>query len=190
MSEQLNNQGNERLSNNELAEAAGEQLKKLERGNEVFNEGEQKHSAEQARHDAEKLAIAGKEQGAGEKKAGGEPSAASGERITRKVKTVQYKQTMKDVQEELSAPSRAFSKVIHNKAIEKASDVTGKTLARPNAILAGSLTACVLVAAIYILAKVIGFRLSGFETIAAFIIGWLAGILIDILRVTFSRRSF
>lgn len=190
MSEQLNNPNGERLKNSELAEAAGEQLKKLERGSETFNESEQKYSAERARHDAEKLAIAGKERGAGENKTGGEPSVGTTKRITRKVKNVQYKQTMKDVQDELSAPSKAFSKIIHNKAVERASDVTGKTLARPNAILAGSLTACVLVATVYILAKIIGFRLSGFETIAAFIVGWLAGILIDILRVAFTRRSF
>ncbi len=102
---------------------------------------------------------------------------------------VSFSATMKEVQQQLSAPSRAFSKLIHNKTIEKISDVTGNTVARPNAILAGSVAAFVLTLSVYLLAKNLGYPLSGFETIGAFILGWVIGLTYDFLRVMITGRS-
>jgi hypothetical protein len=99
-----------------------------------------------------------------------------------------YKHTLKNIQKEMSAPSRAFSKLIHNKVIDKTSDVIGTTVARPNAILSGAICAFLLVLGLYTLAKYMGFALYGSETIAAFIIGWLLGILFDVVRSTFRKR--
>jgi len=90
---------------------------------------------------------------------------------------------MKHVQSELPASSRMYSNIIHNKVIEKMSDIVGNTIARPNAILLGAVVAFVLTLLTYTVAKTIGYALSGFETIAAFIIGWLIGIIYDYLRV-------
>lgn len=94
-----------------------------------------------------------------------------------------YAHTMETIQAEMSAPARAFSKVIHNKTVEKVSDVAGSTIARPNAILSGSICAFVLVLALYIHARYIGYALSGFETIATFLLGWFIGIVFDFIRV-------
>lgn len=99
-----------------------------------------------------------------------------------------YKKTMKETQAQLSAPSRAFSKTIHNPVVEKTSEVVGGTIARPNAILAGSLSAFVLTLVIYLIAKYYGYPLTGFETIAAFILGWAIGLLIDYLRVMITGK--
>jgi hypothetical protein len=93
-----------------------------------------------------------------------------------------YEQTMETIQQEMSAPARTFSKIIHNKAVEKTSDVVGSTIARPDAILSGSLFAFILVLALYVEAKYVGHSLSGFETIGAFIVGWILGIAFDFLR--------
>jgi hypothetical protein len=99
-----------------------------------------------------------------------------------------YRQTMKTIQGELSAPQRIFSKIIHNKAVEAVSDVVGATVARPNAILSGAFCAFVAVLGVYSLAKYMGFALYGGETIAAFVIGWLFGLLFDLLRTMFGGR--
>lgn len=99
-----------------------------------------------------------------------------------------YNRTMKQVQSELSAPSRAFSKVIHTKAVEKTSEALETTVARPNAILAGAIGAFVITLAIYLLAKHFGYRLSGSETIAGFIIGWVCGILFDYFRIMITGK--
>ncbi|OYX41587.1 hypothetical protein B7Y94_04890, partial [Candidatus Saccharibacteria bacterium 32-49-12] len=78
---------------------------------------------------------------------------------------------------------------IHNPAIEKASEAVGATIARPNAILTGSVVAFVLVLGVYVLARVLGYALSGFETIAAFAVGWVIGLLYDYFRVMITGKK-
>lgn len=103
-------------------------------------------------------------------------------------RSASYKQTLRNIQSEMSGPSRVFSKIIHNKTVDKTSDFIGNTVARPNAILSGAVCAFVLVFGLYTLAKYMGFALYGSETIAAFIIGWVLGVLFDLLRGVFRRR--
>ncbi len=93
-----------------------------------------------------------------------------------------YAAIMQQAQAEMSAPARVFSKIIHAPVIDALSTATAKTIARPNAILAGSAFAFFLTLAIYVTAKINGYSLSGTETIAAFIIGWLLGNLFDFFR--------
>ena len=100
-----------------------------------------------------------------------------------------FNTTMKEVRAEMSAPSRAFSKVIHNKAVEKTSEALGSTVARPDAILSGAIFAFVLTLAVYLVAKNLGYPLSGFETIAAFAIGWVIGLIYDFLKVMITGRK-
>lgn len=109
--------------------------------------------------------------------------------ITKKQLDTQFNRTMSHVREELPASSRAFSKFIHIKAVEKTSDVLGSTLARPNALLAGAICAFGLTLALYLFAKNMGYRLSGFETIGTFIIGWCLGMLYDYLKVMITGRK-
>ena len=175
---------------NEIAEAAGkraEHLRSIE-SNVEKDPNKQVEAAENARREAKEIFAAepGKE-----RRQGGEPTAPRAvHRVTKREKDAIYKQTMERVRGEMSAPARAFSKVIHARVIEKSSEVIGGTLARPNAILAGSTTAFILVVAVYILARTFGYRLSGFETIGAFLLGWVLGLVYDYLRVmTLGRRS-
>lgn len=100
-----------------------------------------------------------------------------------------FNATMKDIQTHMSTPSRAFSKVIHNKAVEKISDVSATTIARPNAILSGAIFAFVLTLTVYLIAKNLGYQLSGFEPIGAFALGWMIGVLYDFLKVMITGRK-
>lgn len=109
--------------------------------------------------------------------------------ITKVEKKAAFKKHMDQVQSEMSAPRRAFSKFIHNSFIEKTSDTVGSTVARPNAILAGSIAAFILVLAVYLIARNFGYVLSGFETIAAFIVGWIIGTLYDYFRVMITGKK-
>ena len=115
------------------------------------------------------------------------PAARRGA-ISKRELDATYKRTMKQVQSELSTPSRAFSKVIHVKAVEKTSEALESTIARPNAILAGAVSAFILTLAIYLVAKHFGYRLSGFETMGGFILGWIIGILFDFFRVMITGK--
>lgn len=187
----LPSQGSPERRPDGLAEAAGErleQLKKSPENNAEHDRQSQERAVEHARKQAELEAVFGKEAG-GEAKAGGESGGepAAPAPVTKKVKEQEYDKTLSSVQDELSTPAKSFSKVIHNPTVEKTSEAVGSTIARPNLILSGSITAFIAVLGVYALAKYNGFPLSGFETIGAFVIGWLVGAVIDLLRVAFMR---
>jgi len=109
--------------------------------------------------------------------------------ISKQEREASYKATMDEIQTHMSPASRAFSKIIHNKAVEKTSEAVGNTVARPNAILAGSLCAFVLTLGVYLLAKNMGHELSGFETIGAFALGWIIGLGYDFVKTMITGRK-
>ena len=107
--------------------------------------------------------------------------------ITKADRTDSYRKTMKKMQSELSPASRTFSKVIHNPAVEKASEAIGGTVARPNLIIAGALGAISSVV-VYFIARHYGYVLSGSETIILFGCGWVIGAIIEYARVGFLNK--
>lgn len=107
----------------------------------------------------------------------------------KKAREANFKRQMERVQTNMKPSERAFSKFIHNKAVEKTSDFLGATVARPNAILSGAIVAFLAVLAVYIIAKNLGYVLSGFETIGAFIAGWVIGIVYDYLRLIITGKK-
>lgn len=139
-------------------------------------------SAENARHEALEQAKTTERKERPDKKSQ-ERSPESRRPMSKKHQDATFTATLRTAQADMPAASRAFSKVIHNKAVEVTSEAVGSTIARPNAILAGSMTAFVMTLAVYLIAKHYGYQLSGFETIAAFIAGWLIGLLFDFFRV-------
>lgn len=168
----------------EVRDAASERSTELLRSLESSAENSpesQTEKIESARHETE--AVFGKEQGS--ERHGQEPNGFSRavKRVTAQEKLAAYKETMGRIRQEMSTPGQAFSKFIHNGGVEKASDAIAKSLARPNAILSGSTCALILVSFVYIVAKIFGYPLSGFETIGAFVFGWIIGIIYDYARM-------
>lgn len=100
-----------------------------------------------------------------------------------------FNKTMKEAQSHMSPAARTFSKIIHTKSIEKTSEVVGSTVARPNAILAGAVTAFTFSLLLYLVANHNGYPLSGTETIATFIVGWAAGLLFDYVRIMVTGKK-
>lgn len=142
----------------------------------------------QARHEALEHANERKEVVKHEKARETSPAERRGP-ATKSEREGVFNATMKEIRTQMSAPSRTFSKLIHNKTVEKVSDVAGSTVARPNAILSGAVFAFLLTLAVYLVAKNLGYPLSGFETIGAFILGWIIGLVYDFLRVMITGRS-
>lgn len=183
-------QGPELKSPEVAAERYDELAEKLEAGAELGVENGEK-AAERAKVEALETAISVEKAGAEKAKRPSEGPRTTKRRgtISKKEKEASFKRHMQHVQSELPAPQRAFSKFIHAKPVEKASEVIGSTVARPNAILAGAIVAFVAVLVVYLVAKNLGYVLSGFETIAAFIVGWLIGTLYDYLRVMITGKK-
>ncbi|MEO5948970.1 MAG: hypothetical protein ABIP74_01065 [Candidatus Saccharimonas sp.] len=170
----------EQFDQGALEQAGAEQREALKEKAERGQEHEQVKDLESARSEAlEQAARSEKEQHP-------EVTSRTPEKprlITKKDKEQSFNTTMKEVRSQMSATSRGFSKVIHQPAVEKTSEVIGNTIARPNAILTGSLFAFLFTASFYLIARFNGYPLSGSETIASFIAGWCVGLIIDYIRL-------
>ena len=167
----------------EIAEKQQERINDSQNEREVSQEAGKAEKLEEARQEAlEKAAKAEKR----ERKIA-EKDALRAERrrgpISKNEKDAAFNTTMREVQSQMSAPSRTFSKIIHNKAVERTSEAVGNTVARPNAILSGAIFSFVLVLAVYLIARFYGYPLSGSETIAAFALGWVIGLIYDYFRL-------
>lgn len=177
-------------NNVESGEAAKEQLEKLSKNPEASAElspRDVEALAERARMEALESAIS-VESGGAEKSKSGSPTPVR-RSISKKHKNESFKRQMKEVQSQMSTPSKVFSKFMHNPVVDKASEAIGSTIARPNAMLAGTFSAFILTLAVYVVAKNIGYQLSGFETIAAFILGWIIGLVYDYLRIIITGKK-
>lgn len=100
-----------------------------------------------------------------------------------------FKSQMQQVQEELGPSSRLLSRLLHLQPVEKVSDAVSSTIGRPRPMLYGSIAAFIAVTLLYFVARYYGYRLSGFETIAAFCIGWSIGIGYDYASTFLRRRK-
>lgn len=164
-----------------------EQLREnLERRTEAVAEQQRGPEREAISHEARELAASGERSVSDQAPAEKKPDVPIAN--TKVNRDMIFRREMKHIQSEMSAPSRGFSKVIHNKAVERASEAIGSTVARPNAILAGAICAFLFTLALYVLAKRLGYVLSGFETIGAFALGWVVGLVFDFLRVMISGK--
>lgn len=163
-----------------LEQTRNERRAEVERTLERESKKIEKQDLQELKNSAEKAAEV-------EKKSEKEVAPAEKRRDTpaqRRAKAkASYKKTMKETQSHMKPAERTFSKVIHAPVVEKTSEAVGSTVARPNAILAGSVAAFLFTLGLYAFAKYYGYPLSGSETIAAFVLGWLVGLLFDYLRV-------
>lgn len=170
--------------------SARERLELEKKLQDRFEKEHNKLDAEPTTHEQETVHEALKQAAKKEVKAaqGKSPEKQKPTMLSKAEKTANFNATMDEAREQMSAPSRTFSKVIHNKAVEKTSEAVGDTLARPNALLYGAIFAFALTLGMYIIAKNMGYPLSGFETIAAFIFGWVIGITFDFLKVMITGK--
>lgn len=109
-------------------------------------------------------------------------------RITNQDKTRAYQQTLRLIQRGLPTLSRGFSRIIHQPAIERLSELGEKTIARPSGLLGGGLAATVGLAIMLFYARRNGFALSGSELALFLVIGWGLGLLAEFTGKKLSRR--
>lgn len=112
---------------------------------------------------------------------------------TKQDKDHSFETTMHHVRQNMSKPERAFSSFIHKPAVEKTSEVLGKTIARPSGIAGATIAAFIGLLSVYSIAKFAGFELSGSEMPLLLAIGFVAGLVIEwafkSLRVIISPKK-
>lgn len=148
---------------------------------------ERKHESETVLHEAKKLAS--ERESSDKSAAPATPAERRRGPISKQQLSHSFDSQMSHARERMTPSARVFSKFIHSKPIEKTSEVLGSTLARPNALLSGSIVAFASVTVLYFVAKHYGFQLSGFETIGAFVLGWIIGILYDYFSVMIKGKN-
>lgn len=166
----------------DVVDKLGEQL--TERAERAAEEAKTEETAAEARHKAAELARSAEEEVT---KTAETVKQSTAQPLTKQDVAERYQQTLRRVQSQLPAPSRAFSKVIHNPVVDKASDVIGNTVARPNLIIAGAIGAIASII-VYVIAQRYGYPLSGSEAMVLFVLGWLIGAIIEYARVGFANK--
>lgn len=101
-----------------------------------------------------------------------------------------FKKTMQRVRSNLTKPEQLFSKLVHLKPVELTTDIAAKTVFRPTPILVGGLFSTIITGSIYLLARLRGYGIPGVGwVIVSFILGYMAGLFIDLVRLFFVRRK-
>lgn len=134
--------------------------------------GRQSHEKAQVRHEVHEQAISGSEYH--------KPQSEQRQPVVPHSKTDKlhsFNTTMHHVRSQMSKPERTFSKFIHAPAVEKTSEVLGKTVARPSGIAGATIAAFIGLLSVYSIAKFAGFQLSGSEMPLLLGIGFIIGLL-------------
>lgn len=186
--EKLNSQSVERLeiSENQIEQQQEKLHQKLEREIKPDNRAEKMKGA---RNELEQQFSREKKGNKSRQPSQTAPAKKPIKKASKQQKKTAYKKTLTTIQKQMNPTERTFSKVIHNPVVEKTSEVVGNTIARPAPLFAGSLSALILTALVYLISYHFGYLLSGFEWIATFIIGWTIGMIIDWVRVAILGKN-
>ena len=106
-------------------------------------------------------------------------------------KAINYRQTMVSLRHRMKPAQRQFSTIIHNPAIEAASEFVGKTVLRPSVSLGATTTAVLFAGTVYFSARHYGFVMKGSEIWIALLIGGVLGLIVEgcYKLIRRSRRS-
>lgn len=180
-----------------------------ERGHEVLSHGEavkKQHELEKSRHEQAEHAKKSNEHAVDEARqavkqeaiSGGETHKSSAEQRqpqqirTREDRAARFDTTMRHVRQHLTRREKVLSTFMHQPAVEKVSDFTGKTIARPSGLIGGTVAAFVGLLSVYGVAKFAGFPLSGSEMPLLLLLGFFAGLFVEwaykAARALFGRR--
>lgn len=144
----------------------------------------------EARHEIQETAISAAEYSStsGEDNAPTRPITT-----TKRDKQRSFETTMHHARKNMRVLDRTFSKVIHQRVVEKTSDALGKSIARPSGLLGASIASFIGLLLIFGVAKYTGFELSGSEMPLLLLVGLVSGLLIEwaykSIRSIFLARS-
>lgn len=168
-------------------ESSGEQLKPTENSVEhQRNHYERKLTSAEKQHGskehldnlhkaAEKHAISGKEHSAGEhQQVKNHPVL-----VNAQLKDMAFSRAMTRTRKRLSPISRGFSKVVHSSVVDKPSEFIGKTIARPQGMLWGSVFAFIGTSALLWITNHYGYEYNYLLVIILFVSGAIIGTAIE-----------
>jgi hypothetical protein len=108
--------------------------------------------------------------------------------VNAELKRIALQRTLSRVRRHLSKPQKVLSKIVHQPAVQAASDLGAKTVARPSGLLAGGFCALVGSSFVLYLAKHYGFHYNYSTFFVFFVGGFAVGLLLELVIWLFSRR--
>lgn len=99
--------------------------------------------------------------------------------VTRAARDEAFRGAMKSVRSQLPTLQRGFSKFIHAKPVEVTSELLEETIFRPSFLWGGVIGGIIFGSALYIVARLQGFRLSGSEFIFGLFVGGIVGLVME-----------
>lgn len=111
--------------------------------------------------------------------------------INRELKSITLRRELNGLQRKESMPERTLSKVIHQPAVRKVSEVASGTVSRPSGILGGGILAFIGTSSYLYLAKHMGFEYNFGVFILLFVGGFVLGLVLEMLvhLATMSARA-
>lgn len=109
--------------------------------------------------------------------------------VNQELKEQTWNRSMTRVRKHLSAPNRAFSKVIHQPVVDSVSRVSEKTIARPSGLLTGSIFAFLGSSFFLWMANHYGFEYNYLLFFLFFIGGFAVGLVVEMLLFVFRRKK-
>ncbi len=149
---------------------------------------EREHSVEAAR---DKLKATEHEPRPGDRERASEQPAEKGEPkvISRRERDAVFVKTMAQVRHQLSPAQRTFSKLIHAKPVEAVSELLEETIYRPSFLWGGLIGGLLFGGFLYVVARAMGFRLSGSEFLVGLLVGGCIGFLVEKIIFRFRHRD-
>lgn len=168
----------------------GEQLKNIESTSErntaraekaAEKQPEKNISLEEARRTVEGERAVSSESVKQSLEGAGTKAPATPQPANRELKKLMFDRTLNKVQHRLPTPERVLSKVIHQPAVDKLSDISSKTIARPSGILSGGIFALVGSVLYLYITKHGGYDYNYFLFFICFVAGFVFGLFIELL---------
>lgn len=101
--------------------------------------------------------------------------------VNKNLKDIAFSRTITRTRKKLSAPSRAFSKVVHNNAVDRSSDFVGRTVARPPAMLGGAFFAFVGTSILLWATRKYGYEYNYLVMLLLFVFGTVFGNIVELV---------
>lgn len=153
-----------------------------EHGPDAGTEQARQHdNLEAARQTAQEQAISAAESTSLHAEQSGPVDQSHSFAVHQQLKTNAYAQTLRTIQRRLPRAEQAFSKVIHNRRVEAASEFAAKSVARPSGILGGAICAFIGSALLVYLTRHYGFVYNYTMFILFFVGGFGVGLLAELV---------
>jgi hypothetical protein len=109
--------------------------------------------------------------------------------VHKELKTDAYQRSLKRIRSRLSAPERAFSRMVHQPAVEAVSNALARTVARPSGVLGAGIFALVGSSLLLYIARTYGFTYNYFAFFALLAAGYLLGLFIELIGIMLRRKK-